>query len=235
MTDLSHLQLYLTQPHPCSYLPGKEATTAFIDPEITIDQDTYSQLSLLGFRRSGPHMYRPQCTHCHACISTRIPIEHFKPNRNQRRIWKRNQDIRVEALSHISGDDFYKLYERYINERHQDGDMYPASREQYENFLNCDSDDTAYIAFYEDEKLLGLAVTDVLNDGLSAIYTFFDPDEDKRSLGVYAVLYQIEVAKQHGLDYLYLGYWIKQCPKMNYKVRYRPIELLVDQQWVRVN
>ncbi|MFL0797923.1 MAG: arginyltransferase [Cellvibrionaceae bacterium] len=235
MADLSHLQLYLTQPHDCSYLEGEEATTAFIDPSIQIDQHTYTQLSQLGFRRSGPHVYRPQCAKCHACISSRIPVSRFKPNRSQKRIWKRNSDLRIEALSNIQGDQFFELYSKYIHARHSDGDMFPPTRDQYDNFLTNQWGDTAYLAFYDAEKLVAAAVTDVLNSGLSAIYTFYDTGEDKRGLGIYAVLYQIELARQQGLEHVYLGYWIKQCQKMSYKIKYRPIELLIDQQWVLVN
>lgn len=235
MTILSNLKVFATHPHECSYLPDEQATTLFVDPAAHVDVLLYSQLSELGFRRSGPHLYRPHCAGCEACIPARIPAAHFKPNRQQRRIWQRNQDLRVEDRTDLSDDTFYDLYARYIEGRHRDGDMYPPTRQQFESFLTREWGVTHYYCFYDKEKLLAVAVVDVINAGLSAIYTFFDPDMEARSLGVYAVLWQIEHARQLGLHGVYLGYWIKQCRKMAYKINYRPIELLISGRWVALS
>lgn len=235
MTDLSTLKLFATQPHPCSYIDGEQATTVFVDPEAKIDINLYSQLSLLGFRRSGGHLYRPQCSNCQACMSCRIPVSLFKANRSQRRCWQKNQDIQVSAVERIDTLEHYHLYSRYIESRHQDGDMYPPSEEQYKAFLTSEWGSTRYLEFRLDGKLIGVSVCDYLEDGLSAVYTFYDADQNERSLGKFAILAQIHRAQEMGLGYVYLGYWIKQCEKMNYKTDYRPLELLVNRRWLRLN
>jgi len=232
VTILSTLKVFATHPHACSYLPEQQATTLFIDPAAPIDSDTYSQLSEMGFRRSGPHIYRPHCSRCNSCIPARIPVEDFHPDRRQRRIFARNADITVIDRITLRGDEYYELYARYIEGRHRDGDMYPPTRQQFDSFLTREWDLTHYYCFYDAEKLVAVAVVDVMANGLSAIYSFFDPALQHRSLGVYAVLWQIGHAKQLGLPHVYLGYWIKQCRKMSYKTQYRPIELLVNNRWI---
>jgi len=232
MTDLSHLKLFATQPHPCSYLEGEEATTLFIDPEAPVDRALYSQLSQLGFRRSGGHLYRPHCADCSACISCRIPVKDFVPNRTQRRCWRRNEDLVLSFTDRIDTEEHYQLYADYIETRHKDGDMYPPSRTQYEAFLSREWGLTRYIEFRLEDRLLGVAVCDRLDDGLSAVYTFFDSREPRRSLGVFGILAQIDRAQQLGLEHVYLGYWIKRCQKMDYKTQYRPLQLLVNRRWV---
>lgn len=235
MTDLSTLKLFATQPHPCSYIDGEQATTVFVDPEAKIDLTLYSQLSLLGFRRSGGHLYRPQCSNCQACMSCRIPVSLFKANRSQRRCWQKNQDIQITPTERIDTLEHYTLYSRYIESRHQDGDMYPPSEEQYKAFLTSEWGSTRYLEFRLDGELIGVSVCDHLDDGLSAVYTFYNADLSERSLGKFAILAQIHRAKEMGLSYVYLGYWIKQCEKMNYKTDYRPLELLVNRRWLRLN
>lgn len=232
MTILSTLKVFATHPHTCSYLPEQQATTLFIDPAAPIDGAVYSQLSEMGFRRSGPHLYRPHCARCNACVPARIPVERFQPNRQQRRIWQRNADLTVIDRTALDGDEYYTLYARYIEGRHRDGDMYPPTPQQFESFLTREWDLTHYYCFYLDNQLLAVAVVDVMDNGLSAIYTFYEPEAKSRSLGVYAVLWQIHQARELGLPSVYLGYWIKQCRKMSYKINYRPIELLVNGRWV---
>ena len=195
---------------------------------------TYSQLADAGFRRSGPHIYRPNCGDCNACISVRVPVAEFKPNRNQRKIINRNSDLEAVEIDNIHSDECYQLYHRYICARHRDGDMYPPTPEQYESFLSNELGNTRYFGLLQDGKLVAVAVTDVLENGLSAIYTFFDPDQSKRSLGSYAILWQIKKGIELELPYLYLGYWIKQCQKMSYKSDYRPLQLLVNNRWVSI-
>ncbi|MGK0499986.1 MAG: arginine-tRNA-protein transferase [Oceanicoccus sp.] len=235
MTALSDLKMFATHPHPCSYLDDKRATTLFIDPEATIDAHTYSQLADLGFRRSGSHIYRPHCDSCRACTPARVSTAEFKPSRNQRKIINRNKDITVEQVSDISGDEFYQLYERYISLRHSDGDMYPPDRDQYQSFLSNNIGNSRFYGFFLARQLVALAVTDVMDNGLSAIYTYFDPQMERRSLGRYAILWQIEQCQQLGVDYLYLGYWIKECRKMSYKTDYRPLQLLINNRWLSLS
>ena len=247
MTILSTLKVFATHPHACSYLPEQQATTLFIDPAAPMDSTTYSQLSEMGFRRSGPHLYRPHCSRCNSCVPARIPVERFQPNRRQRRILKRNADLMVIDRTVLHGDEYYALYAKYIESRHRDGDMYPPTRQQFDSFLTREWDLTHYYCFYEPSpasekplssekpKLLAVAVVDVMSNGLSAIYSFFDPDINERSLGVYAVLWQIQHSAELGLPHIYLGYWIKQCRKMSYKIEYRPIELLVNSRWAALS
>ncbi|MEP5764719.1 MAG: arginyltransferase [Halieaceae bacterium] len=233
-SSLRDLKVYTTYPHSCSYLPEQEATTLFVDPRTAMSGTLYSQLSLLGFRRSGSHLYRPNCGTCSACIPARVPVQGFEASRSQKRAWRRNQDIRMEPLDGIDTDAAFDLYRRYIEARHRDGDMYPPSREQYQSFLSSEWDVTRFFGMYLEDRLLGVAVADQLDDGLSAIYTFYDPAAQDRSLGTFAVLWQIEQTRALGLDYLYLGYWIKQCQKMAYKIQFRPLELYVNGNWVEL-
>lgn len=235
MSDLSTLKLFATQPHRCSYLDSQEATTLFVDPEANIDKTLYTQLSQLGFRRSGAHLYRPQCLRCQACVSCRIPVTRFNATRSQRRCWKKNSDITLQLAASIQTAEHYQLYVKYIEQRHRDGDMYPPSTEQYNAFLTSEWGVTQYIELRLDGRLIGVSVCDQLEDGLSAVYTFYDPDEEARSLGKFAILVQIKKALEQGLDYLYLGYWIKECEKMSYKIQYRPLDLLINRRWMRLN
>ena len=235
MTELAHLRFYATQPHPCSYLPDEQATTLFLDPSQPMDGQVYAQLSGLGFRRSGDHLYRPHCQNCQACIPARIPVDQFKPNRQQRKILKRNADLCVTSVKPHFSEENYDLYLRYIETRHADGDMYPPSREQFGTFLVSKLAFSRFLEFRLEEQLLAVAVTDILPNGLSAVYTFFDPQHDHRSLGRYAILWQIGEAARLGLHALYLGYWIKNCRKMSYKIEYRPIELLTNQRWTALS
>jgi len=233
-SSIRDLKVYTTYPHSCSYLEDREAVTLFVDPRTDVDKTLYSSLSTMGFRRSGAHIYRPHCMQCQACIPARVKVDEFKPGRRQRRIISRNQDLTVTQSDTITDTQAYDLYCRYIELRHHDGDMYPPDREQYNSFLSNEWGVTEYYRFYKDSQLMAVAVTDHLNDGLSAIYTFFEPDDSSRSLGGYAVLWQIQRAQQLGLSYLYLGYWIKNCQKMAYKSEYRPLELYLSNRWSRL-
>jgi arginyl-tRNA--protein-N-Asp/Glu arginylyltransferase len=232
MTSLKDLRLFTTQPHNCSYLDGQQAQTLFIDPEFQVDKAANSRLSELGFRRSGAHVYRPNCRQCQQCISCRVQVDLFTPNRRFKRILKRNEDLHVSAVTDISGDEYYLLYKHYINVRHADGDMYPPTRDQYSSFLLKKCEGTRYYAMRHGDRLIGLMVSDELENGLSAVYTFYDPLEESRSLGTFGILWQIEEAQRLGLAHLYLGYWIRGSRKMKYKMDFRPLEMLIRQQWV---
>ena len=230
-SSLRDLKVYTTYPHSCSYLEGQEAVTLFVDPRQLMDKPLYSKLSALGFRRSGSHIYRPHCSDCNACIPARIPVSSFVPNRSQRRTLRRNEDLIVESTRDIRDSAAFDLYRRYIEQRHSDGDMYPPDREQYESFLSNEWGCTDFYRFYDQGSLVAVAVVDELQDGLSAIYTFFDPTMTRRSLGSFAILWQVQRALEVGLDYLYLGYWIRGCQKMAYKSEYRPLELYINNRW----
>lgn len=235
MTELARLKFYATQPHSCSYLPDEQATTLFLDPSQPMNVQLYAELSDLGFRRSGDHLYRPHCQNCNACVPARIPVADFSPNRQQRKAWRRNADLQVQRVRPSFREEYYALYVRYIEQRHADGDMYPPSREQFSTFLVRDLPFCYFFEFRLEGRLLALAVADQLSSGLSAVYTFYDPDEERRSLGRYAVLWEIAECQRLGLASVYLGYWIKKCRKMNYKTQYRPLELLINQRWSRLS
>ncbi|WP_415898121.1 arginyltransferase [Neptuniibacter sp. QD57_21] len=235
MTNLRTLHFYATPEHDCSYLENKTAKTLFVDPHADIDQYTYGQLSDLGFRRSGKHIYRPHCDGCNACISVRIPLAIFQLKKSQKRIINKNKDLTVTVKSAHFTEEYYTLYSRYINERHQDGDMYPPSLDQFNSFLVEGEEHTQFLEFRDgDSNLLAVSVIDRLQQGLSAIYTFYDPSFPKRSLGTYCILWQLQHCQDEGLNYLYLGYWVKECRKMSYKIAFQPFELLIDGYWTLV-
>ncbi len=231
---LARLKFYATQPHECSYLPDEQATTLFLDPSQPMETELYASLSEAGFRRSGDHLYRPHCQDCTACVPARVPSVGLTLSRQQKRILKRNADLEVQAARPAFTDEYYALYATYIGTRHADGDMYPPNQEQFNTFLVRNLPFCFFYEFRLNGKLLAIAVTDILPNGLSAVYTFYDPGEERRSLGRYAILWQIAEAARLRLKAVYLGYWIKNCRKMNYKTEYRPIELLINQRWVRL-
>ncbi len=232
VNSLSELRFFTTPEHDCSYLDGARATTLFADPAANIDTALYTTLSALGFRRSGAQIYRPYCKSCTACIPMRVPVASFRLRRRHKRILGRNERVVISESPPSGRQEYFDLYERYINTRHGDGDMYPASAAQFESFLVKGRPEATFYEFREQDRLLAVAVADELDDGLSAIYTFFDPDINGQSLGVLAVLWLIEEVRRRELDYLYLGYWIKECQKMNYKLDYKPAELFIDNCWV---
>lgn len=232
---LNSVRLFRTSPHPCSYKSDQIAATVFVDPDLVVDKNINSKLSELGYRRSGAHLYRPDCESCSACLSCRIPVEQFVFKRRHRKIWNANQDLKVIECVDLTGAEPFELYQRYINDRHDDGDMYPATAEQFEAFIKTKTVDTKFLKFYLNDELVAVSVTDVLEQGLSAVYTFFDPSHAKRSLGGFAILWQIKMAQKLQLPFLFLGYWIKDCKKMEYKSNYRPLQFLVEGRWVAVN
>lgn len=231
MSNLSTLRFFTTPAHNCSYLEDRQATTLFVDPQARITPALYSELSLMGFRRSGDFLYRPHCNGCNACIPARIPVDRFRPRRRHRRTLRDNRDLEVVQEPAGFAGEYYQLYSRYIEQRHVDGDMYPPSEEQFQSFLVSSWSDTRFYSFRRQGELLAVAVTDRLNDGLSAVYTFFQPDLPRRSLGNQAVLWQIEECRRLGLPYLYLGYWVRECEKMAYKSDFHPLEILIDGEW----
>ena len=225
------LRFFATAPRPCSYLQGRDAISVFADPEATLSTALYDQLAGYGFRRSGNDLYVPACPGCSECIPVRIPVTHFKRSRNQQKIWKRNRDLTCSVLAPEFREQHFELYTRYLNSRHPDGGMDNPDADDYMRFLTSDWCDTLFMEFRLDETPLALAVTDRLHKAISAVYTFFDPDSDRRSLGTYAVLRQIELAQDMGCDWLYLGYWIPGSKKMQYKSRFRPMQAYYEGHW----
>lgn len=230
------LQLYLTGEHDCSYIDGRQARTLFVDPLARVDGERAQWLQQIGFRRSGQHFYRPACRGCQRCVPVRIAVGDFVPNRSQRRNQRRNAaDIQLRYRPAEFTAEHYALYARYLLHRHGDGDMADdVSVETYTRFLlSAWGGETRFIELRRGDTLLGVAITDIFSDGLSAVYTFFEPDSAERALGTYAVLMQIQEAKRMGLRFLYLGYWIEDSKKMRYKANFRPIEAWDGHSWHR--
>jgi arginine-tRNA-protein transferase len=217
---LMSLDFYQDQVHTCSYLEGKQARNLYPDPYKSVDKALYSRLIQYGFRRSGDHIYRPYCPECEACVPVRINTDEFQANRSQSRCLKRNQDIQTKLVPARFSEEHFALYSRYLTRRHQGGGMDNPSQDNYKNFLFSTWCDTGLLECRLNGQLVAVAVTDFVYDGASAFYTFYDPDFPQRSLGTYAILQQIELAKTYGLTWLYLGYWIEDCAKMNYKTKF---------------
>lgn len=233
---LSALHFYLTAAYPCSYLPHQQARSQVATPALSITAPVYSQLVQRGFRRSGTYTYRPQCDHCRACVPLRVLAKQFSANRTQRRAWK--QHAHLESTLHPLRDtaEYYDLYQRYQRARHKDGGMDNDDRESYQNFLLQSHVDSMMVEFREPSDnnqgvLRMVSVIDLLSDGLSSVYTFYDPDLPRARLGVYNVLWQIELCRKLDLDFVYLGYWIKHSRKMAYKTQYQPAQGLQDGTW----
>lgn len=225
------IQFYLTAHYDCSYLPDQRARSQVATPTHLIDAHAYSALIRAGFRRSGQFIYRPHCEQCHACVPVRVDVADFVPNRTQRRCLKRNRHLSARFLPLDFKEEHYALYRSYLGSRHAGGGMDRDGPEQYTQFLLSSNVDSVMVEFREGNTLAMIAVIDQIDDGLSAVYTFFDPAREKDSLGVYGVLWQIELAKRLELPYLYLGYWIEASRKMAYKKQYPPLEGLVDGRW----
>jgi arginyl-tRNA--protein-N-Asp/Glu arginylyltransferase len=228
---ITALNFYLTAPYPCSYLPHRQARSQVATPTLLINTQLYSELVRHGFRRSSTYIYRPRCDTCSACVQMRVLAKSFMPNRSQRRAWA--QHASLDATLHPLQDrsEYYDLYQRYQRARHPDGGMDNDDRDAYQTFLLQSHVDTLLVEFRDVGILRMVSVIDLLGDGLSSVYTFFDPDIPRARFGVYNVLWQIELCRKLELEYVYLGYWIENSRKMSYKTQYQPAEGLQNGIW----
>ncbi|MGL1956191.1 MAG: arginyltransferase [Colwellia sp.] len=236
----SDYKVGITKVFPCSYLAEKEERLLIAIDDRLQNNHSYSLLMTEGFRRSGDQSYRPHCPYCSACQSIRVLVNDFSPSKSQKRSLKRNHHLVIKYSEQLS-ENYYPLYENYINTCHQDGSMFPATYPQFQSFLTSQLTKQLFIETWlkgkenQADKLLCVAVTDVLVNGLSAVYTFYHPDYKSSGLGVFSILTQINHCKTLNLPYLYLGYQIDDCQKMNYKNRYFPFEKFYNTKWTLVN
>jgi len=242
---LQKLQFYVTSSYSCGYLPNKLAQSLIASPQHLIDAGVYSGLIQQGFRRSGKFAYRPHCENCRDCIPVRVVLQDFKPNRSQKRAYKQHQNLTASILPVAFHEEHYALYATYQKARHssetlnqddksnQDEKSEPDNAEQYRNFLCQTNVESALVEFREGNQLKMVSVIDIVGDGISAVYTFYDTNGLQTSYGTYNVLWQIEWAKICNLPYLYLGYWIKDSQKMAYKQNFKPLEKFIDSEWIK--
>ena len=232
---MTSIPLFLSQEHPCGYLDDEKAQSLFVHPGYPVTSSIYAQLIEQGFRRSGDEVYAPHCPHCSSCISVRLPVKKFKPSRSQKRCLSKNRATQVIVKPAVFEQSHYDMYLRYQAIRHSDSSMATASPDEYLNFLGSSWCNTRFVEFSINNELAGVAVIDQFEQAWSAVYTFFEPKFNDYSLGVYAVLWQIEQVILQQKEFLYLGFWIQACKKMAYKSDYQPLQLLIDKQWLEMS
>jgi len=227
------IKLYQGAESDCSYLQERKATNIYADPHHPRLDSVYGDLIAVGFRRSGEYVYKPGCLNCDACVPIRIPSAEFKTRRSDRRNLKRNSDLDVRWVRAECTEEYFNLYRRYLAARHEDGGMDNPSVEDFKRFLLNPWGETLFLEVRLQDQCVAIAVTDATSAGLSAVYTYFDPTMDRRGLGRFCILQQLDLCDTLRIPYLYLGYWIKNCQKMEYKNEYKPHEVFDGERWIR--
>jgi arginine-tRNA-protein transferase len=230
---LQKIQFYVTAPYTCSYLSNQLAQSIIATPQHLVDGHQYSGLIQQGFRRSGKFVYRPHCENCNACIPVRLPVADFQASRSQKRAYKQHQNLDTSVSTLFFDEAHFALYKAYQIARHE-GNAQEETAEQYRNFLVQSNVDSLFVSFTLDGVLKIVSVVDIVEDGVSAVYTFYDTEDTKASYGTYSIMWLIAWCKQLKLPYLYLGYWIKNSQKMAYKENYGPQEALIDGEWLKI-
>jgi arginine-tRNA-protein transferase len=231
---LQKIQFYVTAPYSCGYLEGKLAQSLIAAPHHLIDAGAYNGLIQLGFRRSGKFAYRPHCESCSACVPVRVLVDEFSASRSQRRARQQHANLSAAIVPLAFSEEHFALYQAYQIARHE-GQQEPDSVEQYRNFLVQSNVDSKLIEFRLNGELMMVSLVDIVHDGISAVYTFYNTTDRHCSYGTYNILWLIDWAGQLGLKHLYLGYWIEQSRKMAYKQNFLPQEALIDCEWLRLN
>jgi len=234
MNEQLPARIGLSQPFECSYLPDRqEQLLVILDPSC-YSSNRFESLLGLGFRRSGNQIYRPHCPICSACSSVRVLADEFMPTKSQKRKLNKAKNRFEVKYSQVEREQYYPLYSKYISLRHQDGSMYPPDKSQFQSFLFCSWLTITFIELWDQENLVAVAVTDCMDNAISAIYTFFDPDYEHFSLGTVMILQQLKFAKQQHKQFVYLGYQIDECDKMKYKTQFLPAQKQLNDQWVAI-
>ncbi len=230
---LQKIQFYVTAPYSCGYLPNQLSQSLIATPQHLVDSQQYSKLIKQGFRRSGKFVYRPHCEKCNACIPVRLPVADFKASRSQKRAYKEHQTLDAKISPVFFEKAHFELYKAYQVARH-DGNDKDETAEQYRNFLVQSNVNTLLISFTLNGMLKIVSVVDIIEDGVSAVYTFYDTNDTQASYGNYSIMWLINWCTELKLPYLYLGYWIKNSPKMVYKEKFTPQEALIDGEWQKM-
>jgi len=234
MNEQLPARIGLRKPFECSYLPDRqEQLLVILDPSC-YSSNRFESLLGLGFRRSGNQIYRPHCPICSACSSVRVLADEFMPTKSQKRKLNKAKNRFEVKYSQVEREQYYPLYSKYISLRHQDGSMYPPDKSQFQSFLFCSWLTITFIELWDQENLVAVAVTDCMDNAISAIYTFFDPDYEHFSLGTVMILQQLKFAKQQHKQFVYLGYQIDECDKMKYKTQFLPAQKQLNDQWVAI-
>jgi len=227
--------LFTTRPQPCPYLPSRPERKIVADLADGDTKRKYERLICAGYRRSGAIAYRPACPTCQACVPVRLPIASFKPGKSLRRVRGLNADLSVRIVPSLATNEHYDLFRRYQLARHGDGEMAGMDFEDYRNLVEESFVETWLAEFRDaDGSLMAVCLFDALSESLSAVYTFFDPSEAKRSLGSHMILWLAQNCRETGKKYLYLGFWIEESAKMAYKARFRPLQRLIGGEWRRM-